>query len=97
MAENIQYFISKNNDYYINYNGDFYIANITYDDAPTTNSYLKYKTYINQNGKFQKYTAYIRKADGSYVKVNPYIYAKIDIAVAGLAIAGLDRVSSANK
>lgn len=94
MAENIKYFINNNNDFYIDLNGNFYIAGITYDDVPSDEVYLKYKPYIYQNGQFKKYIAYIRQPDGKYIRINPHIYTQINIAIAGLATAGIDRVSN---
>lgn len=94
MAATIVYYIDQNGNYYINSNNDYYIASETYDSAPTKLYYLKYRPCIHNEGKFKKYTAYIRQSDGSYLKLKPYVYTKIEVAIAGMAIPGVSRASS---
>lgn len=88
----IVYYIDQNNNYYINQNGDNYIAGEFYEDIPTVLSYIQYKPYFYHNGEFKKYTAYIRQADGTYIKVIPYIYRMAEIAIAGISKAGVSVV-----
>ena len=83
----INYFEDGHGKYYVNDNGDFYIASITYDGIPTKLNYIPYKPYI-YNNEYKKYTAYIRKADGTFMKVKPYICSSISIAIAGLSPVG---------
>lgn len=80
----IVYYIDQNNNYYISQNGDNYIAGEFYEVL----SYIKYKPYFYHNGEFKKYTAYIRQADGTYIKVKPHIYGTIEIAIAGISKVG---------
>lgn len=56
--------------------------------------YLKYKAniYKDSNNGFTKYKTYIYK-DGAYVLVKPCIYTDIDVAIAGLAVAGVSRAA----
>lgn len=93
MATTVIYYVDQNGNYYINSNNDFYIANEIYDDVPTALHYVKYKPYIYKDGEFKTYTAYIRQLDGSYLRLIPYVYTKINIAIAGLAVAGVSCVS----
>ena len=88
METTVIYYVDQNGNYYINSNNDFYIAKEIYDGAPTTLNYAKYRPYIFKDGQFRTYTAFIRQPDGSYLKLIPYVYTKIEIAVAGIAIAG---------
>ena len=94
MATTVIYYVDQNGNYYINSNNDFYIAKEFYDDAPVASHYLKYRPYIYRDGQFRTYTAFIRQSDGSYLKLIPYVYTQIEVAIAGIAVAGVSRVSS---
>lgn len=88
MTTTVIYYVDQNGNYYINSNNDFYIAKEIYDGIPTTLNYAKYRPYIFKDGQFKTYTAFIRQPDGSYLKLTPYVYTKIKVAIAGLAVAG---------
>ena len=94
MATTVIYYVDQNGNYYINSNNDFYIAKEIYDSAPTTSNYAKYRPYIYRDGQFRTYTAFIRQPNGSYLKLIPYVYTQIEVAIAGIAVAGVSRVSS---
>lgn len=89
MVEN--YYVDINGNKYIDINRNYYILT-SYDKAPTKLNYLKYKSCI-YNNEYKKCVAYIYK-DGAYTKVKPYINTKIEVAIAGIAIPGISRVSS---
>lgn len=92
MAETLNYYVDSNGNYYIDADGNYFIAGATYTQTPTKLHYIRYKPYFSDsNGVYTGYTAFIRQADGSYLKLKPYIYTKVEIAVAGLAIAGVSR------
>lgn len=93
MATTVIYYVDQNGNYYINSNNNFYIAREIHDDAPVASHYLKYRPYIYKDGEFKTYTTYIRQSDGSYLRLVPYVYTKIEIAIAGIATAGISRVS----
>ena len=93
MATTVIYYVDQNGNYYINSNNDFYIAKEIYDSAPVASHYLKYRPYIYKDGEFKTYTAYIRQSDGNYLKLIPHVYTEINIAIAGLAVAGVSCVS----
>ena len=93
MAATIIYYVDQYGNYYIDNNNNFYIANEIFDEAPISSQYLRYRPYVHKDGEFKKYTAYIRQSDGSYLKLIPYVYTKIEIAVAGIAVPGASRVS----
>ena len=85
------YYVDINGNKYVDINGNYYIIT-SYDEAPTKLNYLQYKSCVYNNG-YKKCVAYIYK-DGAYVKVKPYINTKIEVAIAGIAIHGISRVSS---
>ena len=80
--------------YYIDTNDNYYIESETFIEAPTKLHHIQYKPCFYNNDSFKRYTAYIRQADDSYIKVKPYIYTAIEIAIAGTGIAGISHVSS---
>lgn len=93
MAAFMYYYVDENGNQYIDENGNYYVQRAIFIDSPEKNNYIRYKPYFyNSSGAFKGYTAFIRQADGSYLKLKPYIYTKIEIAVAGLATAGYSRV-----
>lgn len=91
MARLVKYYIDSNGNYYIDNNGNYFIED---DSAYSKLHYIRYKPYFSDNnGIYTGYTAFIRQADGSYLKLKPYIYTKIEVAIAGLAIPGISRAS----
>ena len=94
MAETINYYIDSNGNNYVDVNGNYFIAGASFSEAPTKLRYIRYKPYFcNSNNTFKGYTAFIRQADGSYLKLRPYIYTNIEIAIAGLATIGVSRAA----
>lgn len=85
------YYIDINGNRYVDLNGNYFVPTLD-DVTPTKLNYLRYKSHIYNNG-YKKYVTYIYK-DGAYVKVKPYINTEIEVAIAGIAIAGISRVSS---
>ena len=94
MEKIIRYYVDINGNYYIDTNDNYYIGREILQEAPTKLHYEQYKPYFYNNGSFKKYTAYIRQADGSYIRTIPYICTNINIAIAGIAIPGVSYVSS---
>lgn len=87
----VNYYIDINGNRYIDLNGNYFVSSL--DDVTSTKlNYLQYKSYVYNNG-YKKCVTYIYK-DGAYVKVKPYINTEIEVAIAGMAIAGTSRVSS---
>lgn len=85
------YYVDINGNRYVDLSGNYFVS--TFEGmAPTKINYLQYKSHIYNNG-YKKCVAYIYK-DGAYVKVKPYINTEIEVAIAGMAIAGTSRVSS---
>ena len=74
----VNYYVDINGNKYVDINGNYYTLT-SYDKAPTKLNYLQYKSQVYNNG---------------YKKVKPYINTKIEVAIAGLAIPGISRVSS---
>lgn len=97
MEKIVRYYVDANGDYYIDINNNYYIESEILTEAPTKLHYIQYKPYFYNNDSFKKYTAYIRQADGSYVRVKPYIYTAIEMAIAGIAIPGISRVANTFK
>ena len=94
MANAIGYYIDNNGNYYVNTSNEQYIVGYEYDS--NTNfilKYLNYTPYIYINDNYKKYIPVIRKADGTYVKCKPHIYTYIDLAIAGIAIAGQNKAN----
>lgn len=87
------YYIDENGNFYVDSNGNNYIAGNHYSESPTKLQYLQYKPY-RYNSTYGKTTAYLYK-NGEWIKVKPYIFTNTEIAIAGLAIAGIAR-SGAN-
>lgn len=87
----VNYYIDINGNRYIDLNGNYFVPSLG-DMTPSKLNYLQYKSHIYNNG-YKKCIAYIYK-DGAYVKVKPYINTEIEVAIAGMAIPGISRVSS---
>ena len=91
---NYIYFVDENGNYYVDETNNYYVSGTEYLEPLYKYEYYKYTPQISDGSKYKSYTAYIRDKNGNLKKFKPYIYTKVEIAVAGLATAGISRVGT---
>ena len=83
--EDAKYYVNNSEQYYIDNYGNYYVSGYILHDTPIKFIFKYCKPCIYDNN-FNRYTAYIRKANGTYAKAKSYIGMLVPVAVAGLGV-----------